>query len=226
MPTPASPRIRGPKAIRVHPQVLLEAALAVFARDGLQASSLRAIARQAGCDPALIYYHFKNKEDMLRALAEARIPPALEQLGRLASAEDGRSTAEKCWAIQAIFRDHLQESAGFRSLVRGEMVRGAVGIRSYLTEQLALASRWIQAILEEGLRRGDLRPDIDPFLMAFFMARMEFEIIDLGPSGFLPKAGSAPGPAPSAAERAWFELFWRGVAARPEEPLGFLPRTV
>jgi AcrR family transcriptional regulator len=223
LPTPEAPRIRGPKAVRVNPQVLLEAALAVFARDGLQASSLRAIARQAGCDPALIYYHFKNKEDMLRALVEARLRPVVEQLGRLASLEDARSTAEKCWAIQTIFRDHLQESAGFRSLVRGEMVRGAAGIRADLAERMTAAARWIRSILEEGMRRGDLRADLDPVLVAFFMVRMEFEIIDLGPSVFLSIAGIAPERALPAAERAWFELFWRGVATRPTEALAFLP---
>jgi len=25
------------------------------------------------------------------------------------------------------------------------------------------------------------------------------------------------------AERAWFEVFWRGIAARPADPLPFLP---
>jgi hypothetical protein len=26
----------------------------------------------------------------------------------------------------------------------------------------------------------------------------------------------------SVVERAWFEVFWRGIASRPEEPLPFL----
>lgn len=223
MPTPPAPRFRGPKAVKVSARVLLEAALEVFARDGLQASSLRAIARQAGCDPALIYYHFKNKEDMFRALVEERMPPVVEALRRLAEPGDGRSCAEKCWAIQGIFHTHLQASAGFRSLVRGEMVRGAAGIKEILAAKMVVAARSIRSIFEEGVRQGQLRAGIDPFLMAFFMVRMEFEILDLVPTVSLPMGGIPPERAVPLAERTWFEVFWRGVAAHPEAPLPFLP---
>ena len=223
MPDPTPPRIRGPKAVKVNPGVLLEAALEVFARDGLQASTLRAIARQAGCDPALIYYHFQNKEDMFRALVEARIPPVVEDLRLLARPEDTRSTAEKCWAIQGIFRDHLQGSAGFRSLVRGEMVRGASGIKAILAERMSVAAQSVRAIFDEGVRRGELRPGLNTFLMAFFLVRMEFEIMDLVPSVSLHMGGLPPEVAVPLAERTWFDVFWRGVAAHPEQPLTFLP---
>ena len=66
---------------------------------------------------------------------------------------------------------------------------------------------------------GDLRADVHPFLMAFYLVRMELEILDLVPTIAMPMAGlSADGVLPLA-ERTWFELFWRGVAARPEQPL-------
>jgi hypothetical protein len=73
------------------------------------------------------------------------------------------------------------------------------------------------------VRQGQVRPGIDPFLMGFFLVRMEFEILDLVPSVSLPMGGLAPETAVPMAERAWFEMFWRGVAAHPEEPLPFLP---
>ena len=223
MPTPPAPRIRGPKTVKVNPRVLLEAALEVFARDGLQASSLRAIARQADCDPALICYHFKNKEDMFRALVEDRMPPVVEALRRLAEPEDGRSCVEKCWAVQGVFHTHLRASAGFRSLVRGEMVRGAAGIKEILAGKMVVAAQSIRSIFEEGVRQGQVRPGLNSFLMAFFLVRMEFEILDLVPTVALPMGGLAPEDAVPMAERTWFEVFWRGVAADPEAPLPFLP---
>ena len=222
-PTPTPPRLRGPKAVKVDARVLLEAALVVFARDGLQSASLRAIARQAGCDPALIYYHFANKEAMFRALLEDRIPPLVEELRRLSDPSDPRGTAEKCWAIMAIFHARFQSSGGFRAMVRGEMVRGAAGIRECLRAQLSEAHRAIRAVLEEGVRLGHLRTDVNPSLMAFFLVRMEFEILDLMPSVAGAMAGLHGDVAVPLAERTWFRVFWRGVAARPEAPLGFLP---
>ena len=223
MPTPTPPRIRGPKAVKIDPKLLLEAALVVFSRDGLQSASMRAIAREAGCDPSLIYYHFANKETMFRALLEDRIPPLVESLRQLADPGDPRSIPEKLWAIQAIFHAHFQSSGGFRAMVRGEMVRGAGGIKEILTEQLAGAQKAIRTVIEQGMRKGDLRSDLKPFLVAFFLVRMEFEILDLVPALSLAMAGMAPEAAVPMAEWTWFQLFWRGVATRPDDPLPFPP---
>ena len=93
MPSPAPSRPRGPKPTRMDADQLLNAAQEVFARDGLRAASLRAIARQAGCDPALIYYHFDSKEAMFTALLDRRIPPLVEELKQLADPSDDRHTA-------------------------------------------------------------------------------------------------------------------------------------
>lgn len=223
MSTPAHPGIRGPKAVKLAPRVLLDAALEVFARDGLQSASLRAIARQAGCDPALIYYHFENKEAMFQALLQDRFAPLVEDLRRLADAGDRRGTAEKLWAILGVFHARVGASGGFRSMVRGELVRGAENIRESMAGWMAQAQKAILEVLEEGRRRGDLRPDLDPNLAAFFLVRMEMEILDRVPALSPRPPGQPPGPALPEAERAWFDLFWRGASARPEQPLPPLP---
>ncbi len=51
-------------------RALVDAAERVLARDGAQALSLRAVAREAGVSPAAPYHHFKDKSDLLHALAE------------------------------------------------------------------------------------------------------------------------------------------------------------
>lgn len=51
-------------------RALVDAAAQVLARDGPQALSLRAVAREAGVSPAAPYHHFKDKSDLLNALAE------------------------------------------------------------------------------------------------------------------------------------------------------------
>jgi AcrR family transcriptional regulator len=51
-------------------RALVDAARRVLERDGPQALSLRAVAREAGVSPAAPYHHFKDKSDLLAALAE------------------------------------------------------------------------------------------------------------------------------------------------------------
>jgi AcrR family transcriptional regulator len=60
-----------------------EAALALFAADGVAATSLRGIARTAGVSPALVIHHFGSKEGLCRAVDEAvvkRIEVALAEV--------------------------------------------------------------------------------------------------------------------------------------------------
>src|SRR5436853_7823828 len=60
-----------------------DAAMRLFGRDGVAASSLRAVARAAGVSPGLIVHHFGSKEGLIRAVDEAvlvRINLALSEV--------------------------------------------------------------------------------------------------------------------------------------------------
>lgn len=50
-------------------RALLESADAILEREGPNALSLRAVAREAGVSPAAPYHHFKDKDELLSAIA-------------------------------------------------------------------------------------------------------------------------------------------------------------
>jgi hypothetical protein len=154
---------------------------------------------------------------------EERFPPLVENLRRIADPRDARGTAEKLWAILGVFHARVGSSGGFRAMVRGELVRGAENIREFMAGWTLQAQKEILAVLEEGRRRGDLRADLNPAALAFFLVRMEMEILDLVPAMSARMSGQPPERALPATERAWFELFWRGTAAHPAAPLPELP---
>jgi len=54
---------------------ILEAALKVFAAKGFKGATNKDIADAAGVTPGLIYWYFKNKEDLFFALFESRVAP-------------------------------------------------------------------------------------------------------------------------------------------------------
>ncbi len=77
--------------------LILDAARAVFERDGLDGASLRAIAAQAGYTPAALYFHFDSKEALyaqvlgqsiaaLKAHVDARVGQAATPQARLSAA--------------------------------------------------------------------------------------------------------------------------------------------
>ena len=49
-------------------RALIDAARTIIERDGAQAISLRGVAREAGVSPAAPYHHFKDKQELLRAV--------------------------------------------------------------------------------------------------------------------------------------------------------------
>ena len=54
----------------------LSATLRVIARDGLEKTTIRSIAKEAGCSAGSLAHYFRDKEDILRQaleLADARI---------------------------------------------------------------------------------------------------------------------------------------------------------
>jgi TetR/AcrR family transcriptional regulator len=223
MTHPPPARTRGPKPTRVDPDQLLDAAQAVFAQDGLQAASLRAIARRAGCDPALIYYHFDSKEALFAALLHRRFPGVLKDVERLAEASDHRPTAERLWEVLQIYHRHLGQDPGIRSLIRGEIVKGAEGVTALIEGQMRPVAAAIRRVFEQGIERGELRPELHPMLATFFLVKMQLEILDVLPV-LLPRfMDLPPDQAVVMGMRAWFDLFWRGVALDPGAALPPLP---
>jgi TetR/AcrR family transcriptional regulator, cholesterol catabolism regulator len=51
---------------------LIEAALAVFARQGVDGTSIKDIAGAAGVAPGLLYHYFDSKDDLVAAVLEER----------------------------------------------------------------------------------------------------------------------------------------------------------
>ncbi len=223
MSTHLVPRPRGPKATKMDPNHLLDAAQAVFAEAGLQAASLRAIARKAGCDPALIYYHFASKEALFEALLDRRFPAVRSDMEGLADPSDPRPTSLRLWEVLLIYHRHLSQDPGLRSLVRGEIVKGAEGVTTVIEGQMRPVVAAIRRIFEQGIQRGDLRPELQPMLATFFLVKMQLEILDVLPV-VLPRFLDVPADASvRLGMHAWFDLFWRGVALDPAVPLPSLP---
>lgn len=54
---------------------ILDAAERLFARKGVEATSLRAITAQAGVNLAAVNYHFQSKESLLHAVIARRLDP-------------------------------------------------------------------------------------------------------------------------------------------------------
>ena len=60
---------------------LLDAALTLFARQGIVDTTLGAIAREAGFTPAMVHYYFKTRDQLLDVLIDERFLPLRAAIG-------------------------------------------------------------------------------------------------------------------------------------------------
>ena len=87
---------------------LVDAAQTILEREGPAALSLRAVAREAGVSPAAPYHHFKDKDELIAAVAHRGFQMLSERMR--AASEKKDTDAEKGLAIGVAYvcfaRDH------------------------------------------------------------------------------------------------------------------------
>lgn len=97
-------RAEAPETTR---QRILDVAEGLFAREGVEQVTLRAITATAGVNVAAVHYHFGSKDELLRAIFVRRMQPLLEERARRLSRCPG-STAEPSAAVEAIVRAYVE----------------------------------------------------------------------------------------------------------------------
>ena len=162
-----SPRLPG-RPVAASPELrphLLDAALACYARGGIAATSLRAIAREAGVTPALLHYYFGSGDRLLEAVVEERIAPAIEGL-RAALPLDGNDVAALVAGFVRGIGAIVARHPWLPALWVREVLCDGGALRDFLRQRIGpqipalLAQRFAEA-----QQRGALNPDLDPRLL-------------------------------------------------------------
>jgi TetR/AcrR family transcriptional regulator len=142
---------------------ILKAAERIFAANGPEGTSTEAIAEAAKVNKALLFYHFKSKEALFRAVAE-------DMLGQF-HREAMLVLSDDAPAKEALTKYFDLVFDAFRSRPDiGFLLHRAVLSDSKLTERVAqkyLMPRLnkLAALIERGVREGDFRP-VDGFQTA------------------------------------------------------------
>ena len=222
----------------MEPSAILDAAQVVFAKDGVERASVRAIAKEAQCDPSLLYYHFENKEAIFTALMERKFSALIPDLEAVAETyasgqktkgrampiknEHGRTPLQEAlWQTMMVLNKHLMDDAGYRAMVRGK-VMASKGVSDDWRNCISSAIDIISGHFIRGVKSGELRNDIDVAATTFFFMRFYLELMDVFPQYCTIFLKVPPNGAFPKAEEQWFNLFWAGIAnnATPKRPEG------
>ena len=111
MPSPSARTGRSERLNALRRQLILDAAQRVFERDGLEKTTIRAIAAEAGCTTGAIYPWFAGKETIYGALLEESLQRLHACLSEAAATGDARTAARS--AIHAFFGYYAERRTDF-----------------------------------------------------------------------------------------------------------------
>jgi AcrR family transcriptional regulator len=144
---------------------LKETAIDCFARFGYQGTSIDRIAREAGVTKGAIYYHYKDKNDLLLAAVADRIK-AFEH--RVETACQGVPPAEALQRVAAVSIDHAVSTDRPRFALK--MMVEAIDTHDSVLEQMRGMMRryraFVRNIIRSGQAAGAFRADADAELLA------------------------------------------------------------
>ena len=182
------------------PDLILDAAERLFARQGFAATTIKQIGKEAAVNPALLYYYYESKETLYRAMLQ-RILGQL--LARGADAIDhATSHADRVRAFVRAQVRLLGEHPHFPQLLVRELVdHQAAHAEQAITSTAAAAFKRLCDVIAAGQRDGAFRQSLDPrFTAISIIAQVAYFAIARPAVGLLLGHGTS-GPPARTAER-------------------------
>ena len=184
-------------------------------QEGFYNAKVSQIAHAAGVADGTIYLYFKSKDDLLISLFEDRMERVNDNLRAALASE-----ASACDRLRRVVQLHLElveSNRPMAEVISVELRQSSKFIKEYANPKFAEFLRLIAGAVTEGQKAGELRPDIDPQLLAraLFGALDEIALAWLvkGQAGTDRQDGSFPTLPPSS----WDTSFIDGLKARPKE---------
>jgi AcrR family transcriptional regulator len=186
-------------------QLILDAAVRVFAAQGYESTRVGDIAKEAGVAYGLVYHYYGSKDAVLEAVfreAWGRLLVAIQ----IAVDSDISPPEQLALVVKIVLRAWRDDPDLVRLLVK-EVTRSP-----HITDELDEIGRafaGLQGVIERGQADGTLRPDVDARMAAWMLYGALDEILTGWVLGQLPDDA----PAVAAAEKEVIATFVGGLRA-------------
>lgn len=155
---------------RLTQKVIVEAAAELFAARGFGATSLNDIADALGVTKVALYYHVKNKEEILRLIYLTVLNVAEGPLNRIVKADI--SPVEK---LKQAIAHHITVTANASPAVT-VFYREQAHLTGPFAKEIIMREKdyeqYFQQIIQEGIAQGTFKADFDPQIVTFGLLGM------------------------------------------------------
>lgn len=209
MTQPAKPRTTSRKAAKARRlpdqarQAILQAAILEFAQEGMAGARMDHVARAAHVNKALLYYYFKNKEQLHGAVLDQVFSGLAERINQVLDRD--LPLREKVLAYAAAHFDYIASSPLYPRVVQREMMRAGRGgsphIRRIVERYLRPILGRLAELLHAGMESGAFRR-VDAMHFVFSIVAMNVFYFSSAPVLALMRPGDPLAPEAVAARKA------------------------
>lgn len=180
---------------------IIGAALQLFTQRGYFNTSVPDLARTARVSVGSIYHHFKDKEDVARALYQGLVERLQQTLADIAHSH--ATAHDRCRAVMAMLFDVTESNRDAMDFML------YAKHREFLPDERPVCSsrpfETMRAFVQEGMDNGDIRR-MDVMVASSCLFGGAIRLITARLDGVLAE------PLPDRLDAVW-ECAWRGVAA-------------
>jgi AcrR family transcriptional regulator len=144
-------------------EVLVARALALAAEGGIEAVSIREVARRAGVSPAAPFRHFSDKQMLMTAVAEEAMSRFRAEIGAVLAREPSPDPIRRLRAIGRAFLDWARRNPTHFEIISSRRSIDFDGSAVLRPANAEIQAR-VAALLQEAAGQGRLRVD-DPQLI-------------------------------------------------------------
>lgn len=146
--------------------LLLDAAANLFGEHGIAATSFALIARRAGLTPAMVHYHFRDRDRLLDALVDERLMPFIHAVWD--PVRPDLNPAELIRGLVERLMQQIERSPWVPSTWMREILNDGGLLRERLFRRLPFDKpRLVGQAIAQGQAEHAVNPELDPLLFVF-----------------------------------------------------------
>ncbi|HZG83548.1 TetR/AcrR family transcriptional regulator [Paenibacillus sp.] len=126
-------------------QLILEAALRLFAAKGFHSTSIQDIVEEVGIAKGSVYLHFKSKEDILVSAIKHMVSGMIEEIGNADAGEQLTPKEKLVRKLERQFEFSLKHKAFIFMLMDEGLVHVNEEMKTYLYDLRKRSVRWAEA---------------------------------------------------------------------------------
>ena len=184
--------------------IIINVAQGLFAKYGLNKTTVDEIAKEAHMGKSSIYHYFETKEDIFRVVMEQE--RAAYKEGLMKAVEAAATPQDKLRSYVLTRMEHLKHMANYYSALRDEYLEHYVFIEEVRKDSLAEEVNMVKSILREGVvEKVFLIRDVDLTALAIITSLKGLEY---------PWAVKIQMPAVKKSIEALLEILFHGIVRR------------